>query len=76
MDSMIIITHRKEAVITILIETIIQVVSFSSISQVNECFGQISECHLNRLFSDLKIVVLMCSQASLEIYKSRRFCHN
>ena len=60
MDSMIIITHRKEAVITILIETIIQAVSFSSIPQVNECFGQISECHLASQFSDLITAMPNC----------------
>ena len=60
MDSMIIITHRKEAVITILIETIIQAGSFSSIPQVNECFGQISECHLASQFSDSIAAMLNC----------------
>ena len=38
---MIIATHRKEAVVTILIETTIQVISFRPISHINECFGQI-----------------------------------
>ena len=41
-------------------ETIIQAVSFNSIPQVNECFGQISECHLTSRFSDLITAMLNC----------------
>ena len=57
---MIIMTHREGTVVTILIETIIQAVSFSSIPQVNECFGQISECHLASQFSFLIAAMLNC----------------
>ena len=60
MHCMIVMTHREGTVVTILIETIIQAGSFSSIPQVNECFGQISECHLASRFSDLITAMLNC----------------